>query len=240
MSKNKVALWSALLLSILSICVNICLVSVLFLQQTPNPNKVFLDSLKSVVELKASSGSIGESIGTAVFVSSDGLLVTNAHVVTYEISDKVYTFDEYAIRFADSDEYLAANLLDFDKQLDIATLKIDNSKSKSIKIANSKNIKYGDTVYSIGNSLNQGISIMKGVVSNPLLLLDYGNYSREVIRCDLTITEGNSGGALVNEKGELIGITTFRLKDKSGNIEYGIAYCIPSNVVTKYIFDNVN
>ena len=240
MSKNKVVLWSALLLSALSVCINICLISVLLNQQTLNPNKVFLDSLKSVVELKASSKSIGESIGTAVFVSSDGLLVTNAHVITYEISDKVYTFDEYAIRFADSDEYLPVNLLDYNKQLDVATLKIDNKKSNSIKIANSENIKHGDTVYSIGNSLNQGISIMKGVISNPSLLLDYGNYSREVIRCDLTITEGNSGGALVNEKGELIGITTFRLKDKSGNIEYGIAYCIPSNVVTKYISDNVN
>lgn len=58
---------------------------------------------------------------------------------------------------------------------------------------------------------------------------------RNVIQCDLIINEGNSGGALLDSKGRLIGITTFRLKDYSGNVIYGIAFCIPIRDVIDYL-----
>ena len=65
--------------------------------------------------------------------------------------------------------------------------------------------------------------------------VSYNGVTRNVIQCDLTISDGNSGGALVNFKGNLVGITTFRLKDQSNNIIYGISYCIPINTVLEYI-----
>ena len=65
--------------------------------------------------------------------------------------------------------------------------------------------------------------------------IDYEDNIRNVIQCDLVINEGNSGGALLNERGELIGITTFRLKDSADEIIYGIAFSIPVNLVLSYL-----
>ena len=93
-------------------------------------------------------------------------------------------------------------------------------------------------VYAIGNLSNYGLSITKGIVSIPHINITYNNITRNVIQCDLTISDGNSGGALVNSDGKLIGLTTFRLKDQSNNIIYGISYCIPINTVLEYIENN--
>ena len=82
---------------------------------------------------------------------------------------------------------------------------------------------------------NYGLSLTSGIVAIPHVNVTYNQSKRNVIQCDLTISDGNSGGALINDKGELVGITTFRLKDQSNNIIYGISYCIPINVVMKYI-----
>ena len=68
-----------------------------------------------------------------------------------------------------------------------------------------------------------------------LAKVELDGLTRNVIQCDLTIAAGNSGGALLNDNGELIGITTFRTKDMSGNVIYGIVYCIPVNTVLGYI-----
>ena len=76
--------------------------------------------------------------------------------------------------------------------------------------------------------------ILKGIISNPDIVIEYDNASRQVIQCDLTIADGNSG-ALLDINGNLWEITTFRLKDNSGNVIYGIAYCIPINTVSEYL-----
>lgn len=69
----------------------------------------------------------------------------------------------------------------------------------------------------------------------PLLNIEYSGAVRTVIKCDLTIADGNSGGALLDSLGRLVGITTFRTKDRLGNIVYGIAYCIPINIVMRFV-----
>ena len=83
--------------------------------------------------------------------------------------------------------------------------------------------------------MNYGLSISQGVIGIPLVNIQYSNITRSVIQCDLTITDGNSGGALFDENGKLVGVTTFRTKDNSGNVVYGIAYCIPAHMVVEYI-----
>lgn len=83
--------------------------------------------------------------------------------------------------------------------------------------------------------MNHGIGITEGVVSLPQINIEYEDTIRNVIQCDLIINEGNSGGALLDERGRLIGITTFRLKDNMGNIIYGVAFCIPINMVIDYL-----
>lgn len=103
-----------------------------------------------------------------------------------------------------------------------------------MSIGDSNAISAGDVVYAIGNGMNHGIGISKGIVSLPLVNIKYDDSIRIVIQCNLVINEGNSG-ALLDERGRLIGITTFRLKDGSRNVIYGMAFCIPINDVIEYL-----
>lgn len=122
--------------------------------------------------------------------------------------------------------------------MDIAVLKLKDLSGISlnpIKNGDSDNLKSGETVYAVGNASNYGIAIFQGIISIPLINVELDGLTRSVIQCDLTIAAGNSGGALLNDDGELIGVTTFRTKDTSGNVIYGIVYCIPINIVLGYI-----
>lgn len=199
--------------------------------------EVFAASLYSVVELKAETEDVGESFGTAEFVSNDGTLITNAHVVTYKTLGVVNAFENISIRFAFENDYRLVSLIKYDTDLDIAVLKLNdlNCKFKPISLGDSSKLKNGNIVYAIGNLNNVGISITSGMISNSNITVTYNEVTREVIQCDLTIAEGNSGGALLDKNGNLIGITTFRLKDTDGKVIYGISYCIPINTVLEYI-----
>ena len=194
--------------------------------------------LKSIVELRASSDNVGESFGTAEFIDKNGTLITNAHVVTYTRLGTVYQFENYSIRFSDEEDYYPVELVKYDVEIDIAVLRICESSSckfNVIKNGKSSNLKSGDKVYAIGNTVNYGLSISQGIVGIPLLNIEYSGAVRTVIQCDLTIADGNSGGALLDSRGRLVGITTFRTKDRLGNIVYGIAYCIPIDIVMGFV-----
>lgn len=203
----------------------------------PKPSEIYKNSLYSIVELKASTKNIGESFGTAEFIDNEGTLVTNAHVVTYMRMGVVNTFSEYFIRFATEDEYREVSLVKYDSDLDIAVLKLidKNCRFSALKMGVSSTLKSGDSVYAIGNGVNYGLSIAQGIVGIPLLEIQYSGNIRRVIQCDLTIAEGNSGGALLDSHGRLVGITTFRTKDGMGNVVYGLAYCIPIDIVMEYV-----
>lgn len=227
-------------INIIVIALSVFTISVLtvvyFFLKPQGPKKVYSESLSSVVELKASSEGFGESFGTAVFVKEDGTLITNAHVVLYKQAGGVHTFENYEIRFATENNYRKTELIKYDEKEDLAVLKISETCSfKSVKFGNSDEIKAGDTVYAIGNALNFGISITQGIVSIPFINIEYENNVKRAIQCDLIINEGNSGGALFNEEGRLIGITTFRTRNNFGSIVYGIAYSIPVNIVNSFI-----
>ena len=191
--------------------------------------QIFNNSIYSIVEIKASKENVGESFGTAEFIKSDGTLVTNAHVVTYKKMGIYYAFENISIRFSFEENYHSVSLIKYDNDLDLAVLKLDdlNCNFKAIRLGNSSNVKNGNQVYAVGNLNNGGLSITKGIVSNADIQVVYDGLARRVIQCDLTIADGNSGGALLDKNGNLIGITTFRLKDNNGNVIYGISYCIP-------------
>ncbi len=101
---------------------------VLFLYpRTKNDAKsVYKNSIKSVVEIKAETAEVGESFGTAVFVG-DGMLITNAHVVTYKESGVKKVFENIAIRFADENDYHEVRLKKFDSDKDLAVLELKGS-----------------------------------------------------------------------------------------------------------------
>ena len=189
------------------------------------------------LELKASSDNVGESFGTAEFIDKEGTLITNAHVVTYTRLGTAHQFDEYSIRFADEESYHPVELIKYDIELDIAVLQLMETACSFnvVKLGKSSELKSGDKIYATGNTVNYGLSISQGIVGIPLLNIEYSGTIRSVIKCDLTIAAGNSGGALLDDRGRLVGITTFRTKDSSGDIVYGIDYCIPIDLVLEFI-----
>lgn len=236
--RRYVFIWAGICLGLLLSVVSIILCTVKFSSNTFTANEIYTQCLKNVVEVKAESEDVGESFGTGVILASDGTLVTNAHVVTYTRLGVTNEFDSYYIRFSFEDDYRAASLEKYDANLDLAVLKLsDDMNLKPMTTGNSNLLKAGDKVYAVGNAANYGIGIFEGMISIPLLNIELEGVTRSVIQCDLTIAQGNSGGALLSEKGELIGITTFRTKDNSGNVIYGIVYCIPVNTVAEYVFE---
>ena len=237
MTKNKL---SKIFIIVGIIVILIATVLCIIFIPEPPPNKIYQNNMASIVELKADSPEGIESFGTAEFIDNNGQLVTNAHVVTYTRNGTVHAFEHYFIRFANQIDYHEAELVKYNTDLDIAVLRIKNTALffSPIQIGNTKKIQSGDKVYAIGNSINYGLSISQGIVGIPLLNIQYSGITKSVIQCDLTITDGNSGGALLDNRGHLIGITTFRVKDNQGNVVYGIAYCIPINVVLEYVYCN--
>lgn len=226
----------------IGVCLVLATVSLVYrfipLNQSKSATDIYNECLYNVVEVKAESENVGESYGTGEIISADGKIITNAHVVTYTRLSDVNEFDNYYIRFSFEDDYRAVALEKYDSDLDIAVLRLlDHSglTLKPIACGNSDKLKSGDKVYAVGNASNYGIGIFEGIISIPLITVELDGLTRNVIQCDLTIAAGNSGGALLNDKGELIGLTTFRTRDNSGNVIYGIVYSIPINTVLEYV-----
>lgn len=223
-----------------------CLITMLFslifvayiCNQDNKANNIYYSSVENIVELKVSSKAVGDSYGTAVFLDNDGILVTNMHAVTYTKNGEARLYDQLQIRFPTDEEYRDVTFVKYDEELDIAVLKFElcDIKIKGIELGDSDKIDYGDKVYSIGNTMNYGISISQGIISVPNIEVNYDNVSREVIQSDINISSGNSGGALLDINGRLVGITSFRVKEPSGDIVYGIGYSIPINKVIDYVY----
>ena len=238
--EKNVNVYMIFLALICLICLIVCS-GILFLMRK-DANKltardIFNANIYSVVEIKAYSEDVGESFGTAEFIDKDGTLITNAHVVTYIQLNSRYAFEEFYIRFAMDEEYIEVSMIKYDANLDIAILKMNSAmhKFEPINVADSSKILTGDKVYAIGNSANYGLSMSEGIIGSSLINITYNDQTRSVIQANINITEGNSGGALLDKNGRMVGITTFRTRDSAGNVIYGIAYCIPSNTVLQYI-----
>ena len=118
-------------------------------------------------------------------------------------------------------------LIDYYSDNDLLILKTNDFHKNKIKLCKDDNVEIGDKVYAIGNSLNNGIGITEGIISVDKVNIRYNGKIQTFIQADVLIASGNSGGALLNRKGELIGITTFSLKDEKANIIYGMCYAIP-------------
>ena len=173
------------------------------------------------------SGQIKTSLGSGVILSSDGYILTNQHVVgdnTLRVTTELYDGRKFN-----------AQLVGIDKGTDLAVLKIEDSDNPfpSIEIEDSDKVMIGDIVLAIGNPYGLGQSVSMGIVSATGREFDnpYSNY----IQTDASINRGNSGGALIDSKGRLIGINTL-MRSSSGGSE-GIGLAIPSTNALEIISD---
>ena len=173
---------------------------------------------------KATTGS-----GSGVIISEDGYILTNNHVISsadsssfYQVSDaKSITVKIYG----DETEY-PAEIVGTDSQTDLAVLKIDKTGLQAAELGDSSSVQIGEFVLAIGNPYNLDFSVTAGIISalNREMTVDSTTY--KVIQADCAINSGNSGGALVNSKGQVIGITTLKL---SGTGIEGVSFAIPIN-----------
>ncbi len=162
-----------------------------------------------------------QSLGSGVVVDGNkGYVVTNHHVI-----DRA---DEIAVNLHDG-RTLKATLVGSDPETDIAVLKVDNGELAALPMSDSDQLRVGDFVVAIGNPFGLGQTVTSGIVSalgrSGLGIEGYEDF----IQTDASINPGNSGGALVNLRGELVGINTAILSKSGGNV--GIGFAIPINMV---------
>ena len=185
-----------------------------------NPNQGQGGKQKRSVRTPKQQGS-----GSGVIISSDGYIVTNNHVVA--------DADELTVTLNDNKEY-SARIIGTDKTTDLALIKIDGKNLPAITIANSENIKVGEWVLAVGNPFNLTNTVTAGIVSAKGRSL-YQNGVESFIQTDAAINPGNSGGALVNTRGELIGINAM-LYSQTGSFS-GYGFAIPTSIMNKVVDD---
>ena len=163
--------------------------------------------------------------GSGVIISTDGYIVTNNHVVG--------DADEIEVKLNDNREF-KGRIIGCDATTDLALIKIDAKDLPAIKIGNSDDLKLGQWVLAVGNPFNLTSTVTAGIVSAKARSLG-ANGIESFIQTDAAINSGNSGGALVNEKGELVGINAMLYSETGSYSGYGFA--IPTSIMNKVVAD---
>jgi Do/DeqQ family serine protease len=170
-----------------------------------------------------------EASGSGVIVSNDGYIVTNNHVIddAQEVIVSTYNGREYK-----------ATVVGADPSTDIAVIKIDEKNLPKAGIADSDKVRVGDWVIAVGNPFNLASTVTAGIVSakaRNIHILSDNSAIESFIQTDAAVNPGNSGGALVNLRGELIGINT-AIATPTGTFA-GYAFAVPSNIVKRVMTD---
>ena len=183
----------------------------------------------SVVNVYVYTGSsnLQSSQGSGVVISSQGYIITNNHVI--EDASKIL------ISFTDGSEE-EATVIGIDERSDLAVLYVEKSGLQEIKFADSDSIKVGELAVAIGNAMGNEGTVTVGIVSATKRYVQSDSAYMEMIQTDAAINPGNSGGALVNKRGELIGINTLKLTNTTDIYGQSIAvdgmgFAIPTNIV---------
>ena len=189
---------------------------------------VFVESFVPTKESTYHVKRFTKSTGSGVIISNDGYIVTNNHVI--QNSEKIQ------ITLNNNKEY-TAKVIGFDEQTDLALLKIEGSQLSYVVFGNSDSLLIGEWVLAVGNPFRLQSTVTAGIVSakarNINVLEKQGIES--FIQTDAAVNPGNSGGALINTNGELVGINTAILSS-SGGYE-GFSFAIPSRLVKKVVRD---
>lgn len=171
--------------------------------------------VSSIVTIETES-----KFGSGVFISDNGYLLTNYHVI--EGNNPIFVK-------IDKEKKIPAEIIKCNKDFDLAILKVNSINTKGLSIYDSEKTSLGEDVYAIGTPLDKKLvqSISKGIISGYRELNGV-----DFIQTDVSINSGNSGGPLLNSKGEIIGINTLKAIGKNVS---GIGFSIPSNVVLKML-----
>ncbi len=166
-----------------------------------------------------------KNLGSGVIMSRDGYILTNRHVIE--------DADQIVIALQNGAISTNVKLVGDDSLTDLAVLKIEGENLPTIPQNPERKLQIGDVVLAIGNPLNLGQSITQGIVSaiGRKTLTESGR--QNFIQTDVSINQGNSGGALINTAGELIGINTLRFGKNTNELSEGLNFAIPINLANQ-------
>ena len=182
-----------------------------------SPSVINIRSAKNIETRLFDGASENDVIGSGIIISNDGYIITNMHVIEGKRLINVEL---------DDGQVYKASLIGFDERSDLAVIKIVPSDPLTpIEVSNSSSVQIGDQVIAIGNAFGLGKTFTSGIIS--ATGRDYGNPYLELIQTDAAINPGNSGGALINHKGNLIGMNT-KIFSKTGSYT-GIGFALPAN-----------
>jgi len=191
------------------------------------------------------STSTATASGSGIIISEDGYILTNNHVVdTSSTSSSAYSYYDLSkatsvkVKLHGAEETYDAKIVGQDSKTDLAVLKIEKTGLTAAEFANSDEVKIGEFAMAVGNPLGLGSSITCGVISAVNREVSSDGTTYTCIQTDTAINSGNSGGALVNGEGKVIGVNTLKL---SGTGVEGIGFAIPINstlTVTKDLIEH--
>jgi len=172
-----------------------------------------------------------EGLGSGVIVSKNGYILTNNHVVEEA--------DELKVALNDGREF-EAKLVGADPKTDVAVIKIEADDLPVVTLTDSDNLRVGDLVFAIGNPLGVGQTVTMGIVSATgrqigILANAHTAGYEDFIQTDAAINQGNSGGALIDAQGRLIGINSAILSSRGGSGNIGIGFAIPINLAASIL-----
>lgn len=164
--------------------------------------------------------------GSGVIISPDGYIITNNHVVANATEIQITLNDKKVYK---------AELIGADKNIDIALVKIEATDLPYITFSNSDNVKVGEWVLAVGNPYNLTSTVTAGIISAKGRDLGGNKKIESYLQTDAAVNPGNSGGALVNTRGELVGINT-AISSQTGSY-VGYSFAVPSNIAKKVVED---
>ena len=190
-------------------------------QQALSPQEIYQHVLPSVVCVQASHGS-SYSVGSGVILTADGYLVTNYHVIEESTGLSVMLLSNQHV-------YHDVALIGYDEELDLAVLKLDAEGLTPAQLADSDQLQVGDPVYAIGNPMGYLYGTMTdGIVSSLAREVNVDDHDMTLIQTTAALNSGNSGGALVDIYGQVVGITSAKITGVSHDVvTEGIGLAIP-------------
>ncbi|MBM3817490.1 MAG: trypsin-like serine protease [Acidimicrobiia bacterium] len=210
---------------------NISSVQVIRRRNSPFQNDPFFQFFGDPDDVFGPRNRVERSLGSGVVVSSDGYILTNHHVIVGESGQQLRQLPAITVALEDRRE-IEARIIGVDPETDLALVKVNATNLPTIPWGNSDQLKVAEWVMAIGNPFQLNQTVTLGIVSALGRRVGITEYE-DFIQTDAAINPGNSGGALVNARGELIGINT-AIFSQSGGYQ-GIGFAVPSNLARRIV-----